>query len=191
MKIPPEIFVPLANAIMDFYDPTVLEYEKQNDKKSSVLYFAYGSTMYQKCLENKVGQVDFVCKAVLNDFKIHFSRPQFGCSSRATLLPEPNSFVEGSVYKITKAQLSLLDEGKGRCFASRRIRLYVKKDIFGPSIPVEVHVLDFAQGDHYYPPSRDYLQSMLAGAKSIDVSEQYLTYLHVLALSINSRRSKL
>lgn len=153
------------------------EQEQQKcDKRSKefVYYFAYGSTMNQQFLEEKIGPVKFVSQAILPGFQLGFARPQVNSKVRATIIPHSQVFVEGAVYKINRLQLSILDVAKGDCFACHRYRFYVKKHALSLPIPVELHAFDFDLKLSYQPPAREYMATMIKGAENIKVSKAYL-----------------
>jgi cation transport regulator ChaC len=164
----------------------------RKEAQQPVYYFAYGSTMNQQWFETKVGKVEFVCKAVLKDFELHFSKTSHHKSAKANLIPSENSFVEGAIYKITRGQLKQLDQSKGYPHQIERTRFFVKQDNLSPDILAHAHHISFNQKHHDYAPESKYLELMLVGAKKIGVSKKY--YQHLLQAQLDTsqfQKSKL
>lgn len=168
-----------------------IEEKIKQESKKFVYYFAYGSTINREVLEEKIGRVDFVCKAILPGYQLTFAGTLSPFTSRATIIPNYPAYVEGAVYKINRNQLAKLDQAKGNDCFCHRIRLRVKKDSLSAPIPVELHIFDYDFGIFYRSPNKKYFEKMLQGAQDIGVSQNYSDYLQKHAMLTLHPTSKL
>jgi gamma-glutamylcyclotransferase (GGCT)/AIG2-like uncharacterized protein YtfP len=82
------------------------------------LYFAYGSNMSQKRIEERVGQVTKFATHKLKGFKLNFNTGFQSAFANLEMTGIATDFVEGVVYVLSPGQLKVLDhyEGYPECY---------------------------------------------------------------------------
>ena len=120
----------------------------------TTLYFAYGSNLDLAQMRRRCPHAAPLGKGVLTGYRL-----AFGGHSRtwggpvATVVKEPDDWVEGVLYALPRAELVLLDRFEGHPFAYRRKLLRVT-DETGKRRRAYVYVLSVEQEA---PPAPDYL----------------------------------
>jgi len=118
------------------------------------LYFAYGSNLDAAQMRQRCPHAAPLGKGVLTGYRL-----AFGGHSRAwggpvaTVVKEPDDWVEGVLYALPRAELALLDRFEGHPFAYRR-KLLLVTDEAGRRRRAWVYVLPLAEEA---PPAPDYL----------------------------------
>jgi gamma-glutamylcyclotransferase (GGCT)/AIG2-like uncharacterized protein YtfP len=146
------------------------------EKPTHVLYFAYGSNMSPEQIGERCAKPEFLATARLPGHRVGF----FGHSktwdgAQATVIPDKDTDVWGAVYRLSVSDMDRLDnyqdvriDGTGAYFdypaevvdgdgTIHSVILY-KKDILGESLP----------------PSKPYLDRILAGARMRKLPEDYV-----------------
>ncbi|XP_026139177.1 gamma-glutamylcyclotransferase [Carassius auratus] len=141
---------------------------------STFLYFAYGSNLLKERLQLKNPSATIHCVAKLKDYKLVFGNHKGLASQRwqggvATIEHSPGDEVWGVVWRMNMTDLESLDRQEN-----------VK---MGTYSPVEVNVSsikdDFSCRTYimnscvYAPPSPQYLQVIMMGAKQNGLPEDY------------------
>ncbi len=169
-----------------FFQQYVSNTPSSEGKAKIAYYFAYGSNMQRKRLEDRVGKVVFIGKARLEDYELDFSKKSKDGSGKANITEKVNSIVEGAIFQLSVDQLKMLDkfEGYPTHYLRQKIKVQRTKDdrIFS------VHVY-IAQSDHIQPnlrPTPTYLNYIIDGAKEIkatDTHEKLVLYKETLSSS--------
>lgn len=133
-------------------------------------------------MQNRCPSADFVCKAVLQEFALGFTRKSTkrGCGV-ADILPKAGAQVWGAVFKMDDLDLSRLDLSEGyrpgrERNAYKRTELQVCRD-GDKEKRLTVWTYDVVTKEGFIPPSRDYLNLILKGA---DECHLPLAYIEVL-----------
>jgi hypothetical protein len=74
------------------------------------IYFAYGSNMWRRRLEDRIGAVDTLGHATLHGYVHAFAKLGVDGTGKGTIIPAPAGRVEGVAYRIDDAQLARLRE---------------------------------------------------------------------------------
>jgi len=124
-------------------------------KVRRTLYFAYGSNLDLTQMRRRCPGARPVGPAVLDGYRIGFAgRSQlWGGGGVATLLKVHDDWVEGILYDLPLAELTILDRYEGHPVAYRR-RLLRVEDEHGQRRRAQVYVKEAAIEA---PPSPDYL----------------------------------
>ncbi len=131
---------------------------------SSLLYFAYGSNMNAARMRERVGWDAPRFAVRLPDYELHFNKeiPSYGWCA-ANIVPAPGKQVEGIAYEVEERELAILDgyekvaEGHYERQAMQVLR--VEDDS-----PCDVIVYVALRTGPDRPPTREYLNHLLAGA---------------------------
>lgn len=144
-------------------------------------YFAYGSNMSLKRLNENIPNATQITIGKLNNYRLEFT----GFSKKwngsiATIVPSPNSHVWGVIWSINENDIKRLDRQEG-----------VKKKIY---FPKAVHVQIFSNillkcrtyqkrksknpiNNTPRKPSKAYIDTIIEGAKDYHLPKHYITYL--------------
>jgi len=145
-----------------------------------MLYFAYGSNMDEQRVKaaNRCPDARFIFNAVLPEHRLVFARGGDAGTCAADAVPDSGSSVWGVVYDITDSDRRQLDarEGGG-------IRGYRPKEVLvHPHGDTEqrLMVLTYSASDAtdiQQPPSREYLDHVLRGARRWGLPADYIAQL--------------
>ncbi len=142
---------------------TAIEFEG----KLNMLYFAYGSNMDQKQMEERCSGAKRIGKGILRGYK--FALDEVGV---ATVTPQDGSIVEGVLWEITPANRDSLDirEGvKSNCY--RQSWLPVEDDN-GETPYALVYISERPKNSGNR--RKGYLNRVITAAKEQGLSEQYI-----------------
>ncbi|MGI9292180.1 MAG: gamma-glutamylcyclotransferase family protein [Gammaproteobacteria bacterium] len=78
-----------------------------------VLYFAYGSNMYEPRMRERIGSAKFQDTVVLDDYRLHFNKLGQDSSAKCNIVETPGQSVFGVLYALSGHQLELLDQVEG------------------------------------------------------------------------------
>jgi gamma-glutamylcyclotransferase len=145
-----------------------------------MLYFAYGSNMDEQRVKaaNRCPNARFIFKAILPGHRLVFTRDGDAGSCAADAVPDPASLVWGVVYDITDSDRQQLDAREGVA-----IRAYRPKELLvHPHGDIEQRVMVLTYGasdaaDTLRPPSREYLDHLLRGARRWGLPADYIAQL--------------
>lgn len=140
-------------------------------------YFAYGSNMDAGQMRERCPSALFVRTMRLPGYRLTFPRysPRW-MGGVASIEPDPNSAVEGVIFRLTPEDLEKLDGYEGvEIGAYRRMRL---------DLPSGVDVLNevwtyvaVSQEDKPFHPSPDYISRLVAGARQHKLTPAYIAWL--------------
>lgn len=157
-----------------------LDWEEDNTQEDK-MYFAYGSNMSKQQIVERLGEygnLDGELVASLQGFEICFhkiskSQPGYGF---ATIIKDPNCTVHGVLIKLNSTQISVLDRFEG---IKSKPPHYEKKGITvmtkqGEAVDAFTYIAHPKRIDKELGPSKDYLQTILTGAKEHGLEESYI-----------------
>ena len=151
-----------------------------------MLYFAYGSNMDEHRVKatNRCPNARFIFNAVLPGHRLVFTRGGDAGSCAADAIPDPASLVWGVVYDITDSDRRQLDAREGVA-----IRAYRPKEVLvHPHGDIDQRVMVLTYGasdptDIQRPPSREYLDYLLRGARHRGLPASYIAQLERIEVS--------
>lgn len=152
-----------------------------------VYYFAYGSCMSPEDLARDVEEFELVGPALVRGYRLGFTR--YSRTRRggvADLVPDPESSVEGVLYRLPAEQLPALDEREGAPEHYRRERIRVET----PGGKVYEDVLTYvvaSKAAEEIPPHNDYVQTILKGAEAY-LSRPYVERLREAVRALAEKR---
>lgn len=136
-----------------------------------ILYFAYGSNMNFKQMEERCPESSFICKALLEGFKFVFDGFSNTWGGAVANVVESSDYnVEGGLFKITESDLSSLDIKEGCPHVYKRGKFTVN-DTKGNNFLALVYK---RVGEKIGKPTEKYLKTVLEGANNCNLSEQYI-----------------
>src|SRR5689334_21197497 len=151
-----------------------------------MLYFAYGSNMDEERVKaaNRCPNARFIFNAMLPEHRLVFTHGGDAGTCAADAVPEPGSLVWGVVYDITDSDRRQLDAREGVA-----IRAYRPKEVLvHPHGDKEQRImaLTYSAGDAEdmeRPPSREYLDYLLRGARRWGLPADYIVQLERIQVS--------
>lgn len=140
-------------------------------------YFAYGSNLNIGQMKHRCPSARFFSRASLKGYRLDFPRRSERWNGGvAGIIRDPSNTVQGVVYEISKQDLSRLDEYEGTSVGRyRRQQLLVELE-HGGTFQVWTYLAN-SQTGWPFPPSTDYLQTMLTGAAEHKLSKEYVEHL--------------
>lgn len=136
-------------------------------------YFAYGSNMPRKRIEDRVGTVTDLGVGVLDKNTIKFNKlSSIDGSGKTNIVTDENSRVLGVVYELASEQLKLLDESE---LGYDRVSLPV--ELKGKQLDMEVYIAQARRVRDNLLPTREYLEYLIQGAKEHDFPPDYIKLL--------------
>lgn len=154
------------------------------------LTFAYGSNMDFAQMRERCPSAQFVCVAVLNDYRLGFTRKSTKRNCGVSdVVPAPKSFVWGVVYEITEYDLAVLDWNEGyrpsrsadRNSYNRRTKTIFQNGDETRPLTVEIY---FAVPQENPPlPNQEYKGLIVSGAKHWKLPADYITELEKIKVA--------
>jgi gamma-glutamylcyclotransferase (GGCT)/AIG2-like uncharacterized protein YtfP len=144
---------------------------------SRILYFAYGANLEPRRFRRRCPGATAVARARLPDHRLAFtrySRPERG--GVADIVADAEAEVWGALWEIDAACVAALDDYEGVPQAYRRERVRVIDD-GGAEHEAMAYV---ANRTGSFPPSRQYLSVIVAGARAHELPEEYVAGLEEL-----------
>jgi cation transport regulator ChaC len=127
-------------------------------------YFAYGSNMDRKRMEERGVEYKSVQPAVLEDFALAFDKIANGKYGYANIKVCPEGIVEGVLYDIDYDGLRILDLYEG--FPNHYRRYYIKVELQdGRSVKAFTYIANRNMTKMGLIPTKEYLSHLLAGKK--------------------------
>ena len=142
-------------------------------------YFAYGSNldsaqMVKRCPNAIVKTAGFINNYKL-DFTIYSPKRNCGC---ADIVANTGDKVWGVIYELTEEDLASLDRAENHPISYHRISVNIV-DESGTNIPCETYEV-VNKSVEFLPPSRDYLNQIINGAKKYQLPLDYIEKLQVI-----------
>ena len=137
-------------------------------------HFGYGSNLSIECVkEELIPNAKFVMKGYLPNFEVQFpywsEEDQGGYSG---IMEVPGELVHGALYEVTEQELITLDnmEGVYKDRYKRQTFLVLGED--GKFHKADLFRVIDPKGP--FPPSRSYVEIMLAGARDLELDPEYI-----------------
>jgi gamma-glutamylcyclotransferase len=138
-----------------------------------MFHFGYGSNLSIEFVQKHlIPDARFVMKGYLPNFEVRFpfwsEERQGGYSG---IMEAPGELVQGALYEVTEEELRALDEldvYKGLYY--RKTFLVLGED--GEFHPADLYRVIDPHGP--FPPSRSYVEIMLAGARDLGLDREYI-----------------
>jgi gamma-glutamylcyclotransferase (GGCT)/AIG2-like uncharacterized protein YtfP len=147
-------------------------------------YYAYGSNLATRYLRRYCPSASFVMRAELPNFQVEFrhysENRQGGISS---IIEAPGQMVQGVIFDIPEAELLELDllESVPEGLYRRETFLVLGED--GQWHGAELYRVSNPTGP--YPPSKDYVEDMIEGAREHGLPSGYIEKLVALRRSLD------
>jgi len=149
-----------------------------------MLYFAYGSNLNPEQMRLRCPSHKVVGLGALRDHRLAFPLTSHDWGGGvASLVPAHGSSAWGVVYELSDDDLASLDRYEGYQGPGDQHNLYDREPVFvdltrpdDGSIPRRVRACCyFARPSNPAPPSRRYLDAVLAGARHHRLPDEYVT----------------
>lgn len=153
-------------------------------------YFAYGSNLDPEQMKRRCPGHTVVGLAALHEHRLAFPLTSHDWGGGvASVVPSHGTSVWGVVYDLTDEDLAALDRYEGYRGADDQHNLYDRQTVFveltrpdDGSIPRRVRAnCYFARPSNPAPPSRRYLDAVLAGARHHRLPDEYVAALESIA----------
>ena len=130
-----------------------------------MLYFAFGSNLYQKQMKKRCKDSKYIGCHKLKGYKLVFRHLYYG-GGVADVEKKKNSTVLGAIYKITKKDEKKLDvyEDFPKVYIKKYFKLYGRKVMFYYMPKKTKHI----------PPSKRYLNLIIRGYKDCGYKNNYI-----------------
>ena len=130
-----------------------------------MLYFAFGSNLYQKQMKKRCKDSKYIGCHKLKGYKLVFRHLYYG-GGVADVEKKKNSRVLGAIYKITKKDEKKLDvyEDFPKVYIKKYFKLYGRKVMFY-YMPKKTKTI---------PPSKRYLNLIIQGYKDCGYKNNYI-----------------
>ena len=147
------------------------------EKCQIIPYFAYGSNMDSKRLDERNVKYGLIGKAILSNYKLLFNKkskknPEVGFANVSECL---GSNVEGILYSISKESMLKLDKFEG--FPEHYRREFL--NILVPECDCEIHAITYIANDHWIAdnlrPTTEYIDRLLEAKNYL--SDSYYNYI--------------
>jgi gamma-glutamylcyclotransferase len=143
----------------------------------TVTYFAYGSNMAPDVVARLCPRHRYLGPARLDDHRLAFTRRSVRTGTGvADVVPAPGHTVWGALYEIGDDELAAIDRKEGYDWAYTRVTLPVRPAGDGPERPAVVYTVA-AKEPAEVPPSRQYLDRIIAAARERGLPVEYVTRL--------------
>lgn len=146
-----------------------------------MLYFAYGSNMDPDQMKCRCPSAKCTCRAKLPDHRLAFTRKSSnrGCGVADAVQDEGHD-VWGGVYEIDEQDVACLDSCEGyRPGRPKQRNAYVRDECTvleegDPEHPLEVWTYFANPQPDPPPPSDEYIQTIIKGAREWGLPEEYV-----------------
>ena len=148
-------------------------------------YFAYGSNMSTAYIREYCPSAKFILRANLPNFQIEFRRYSENLAGGiSSIIESPGEMVIGVIYDIDEKEIFALDilEDVPQGIYRRDTFLVLSED--GQWHHADLYRVADPSGP--YPPSKRYVEYMVAGAREHNLDPEYTARLESLRLSLES-----
>ena len=144
--------------------PVVFIGSLKNNKKNMEFYFAYGSNMNTKRMDERGINYDQIIPATLENYELKFNKVSKKQGAVANVMPKPGSVVEGILYRI--ADITVLDRPEGFPNHYDRVIMWIA------GVQAWVYIAQPKYIKEGLRPKKEYLNHILEG-KSYMSTEYY------------------
>jgi gamma-glutamylcyclotransferase len=158
-----------------------------------IVYFAYGSNLDKEQMQNRCPSSCFLCKALLENYKLAFTRKSTKRGGGvADIVESVGSRVWGVVYQLDERELESLDKREGydpnrkknmekNCYIRKELTVcmdgYERKQIMAYAYQVQ------EPSSSHIPPSRKYLNQIISAAEFWGIDPEYIEELKSISVS--------
>jgi len=160
-----------------------------------VFYFAYGSNLSLAQMRERAPEHRIVGLAALRDHRLAFPlySPRWG-GGVASVMPHRGDTVWGVIYDVSDSDLAELDRHEGFRAAADQHNVYDREpmtvELTRPddgSVPRRVRAQAYvARPSNPSPPTREYLDRILTGAREHALPDDYVSRLTAIPVSAES-----
>lgn len=156
----------------DFQRRQKERHDARSGRSGTLLYFAYGSNMNRNQMAFRCPDAKVAGTVRLEGYRLAFRENGRGIGV-ATVLPEPDSFVDGVLWRISKRDERHLDHYEGFPY------LYGKKSVTVTSrndrkLAVMAYAMNSPYKDAPAMPSAAYLEGILNGCRQNAISTHFV-----------------
>jgi len=137
-----------------------------------ILYFAYGSNLWQPRISCRVGAVRAVGVAQLDGHALAWHKRSKDGSGKCDIVEDASSVVLGVIYELSDQKMTLLDEAEGVDNGYRRITVAVR--VHGASMSATTYRADRGHVDPGAVPYDWYKDHVLLGAREHGLPNHYV-----------------
>lgn len=137
-------------------------------------YFAYGSNLATDQKENRTGPIRKARRVRLGGWRIAFNKRGSDGTGKANVVPDKTGAVWGVIYRCSPAALDEMDRHEGVSgghYHRRHVRVQCES---GNGVDAVTYVAGESFVDNGLVPSPDYLATVLRGARSHRLPEEYI-----------------
>ena len=143
-------------------------------------YFAYGSNLDAKQMENRTGVVIKARHVRLKRYRMMFNKRGGDGTGKANIVWDPTGVVWGVIYRCTSDELNKMDPYEGVAGGHyRRLQVQVQSED-GEGIQATTYVAGNSFLDDSLVPSEQYLKTVLRGAREQGFP---IDYIHEIELA--------
>ena len=152
------------------------------NKKTSLLYFAYGSNMSTKRLRERIPDARSVGIAVLKDYEFKCNKKSKDGSSKGNITPLNDALTWGVIFELPDEAISILDKAE-----SGYTRITVCVSIGGQEMESETYI---SQEISTEQPYDRYMNYIIEGAREHGLPEDYVLSLSQIKVKADKRNRK-
>ena len=138
-----------------------------------MFHFGYGSNLQLDFLKTLLPGAKFEMRGYLLNHEIQFNfwsqKRQAGISNA---MPAPGKLVQGALYDVPREEMEILDEMDGVYKGDYQRKTYLILGEDGNIHPADLYRVIEPRGP--FPPSKDYVEGMLTGAREIGLDPEYI-----------------
>ena len=170
----PEILLAVVSAAKDFWSdrplPIKTEHEKALERLRRPAYFAYGSNLLHRQMEERCPEASFVGAGVVEGYRFFINERGY-----ANIVPDADSRVYGGIYLMTSDDIASLDQWEGvatECY--KKVMLAATATANGEDFDCLVYIDPRVKPGS---PQSGYLEKILQGAKDCGLPREYVRFL--------------
>ncbi|NJO81720.1 MAG: gamma-glutamylcyclotransferase [Blastochloris sp.] len=150
----------------------------------AITYFAYGSNMSPRIIENVCPSYKFIARACLIDYRLAFTRRSVRWEAGvANIISAPGMTVWGILFEIDDADLVSLDDKEAYGKAYDRITVQVDMKDYSESGTQKINAITYqviSPEQFEIRPHPDYLKMLIDGAGQFKLPLNYISFLKSL-----------
>jgi gamma-glutamylcyclotransferase len=151
----------------------------------TVTYFAYASNMAHEVMARLCPRHRYLGVACLADHRLAFTRRSAKTGTGvADIVPAPGKTVWGALYEIGNHELDAVDRKEGYGWAYTRVMLPVRLEAGGQERNALTYIV-LSKEPLDVPPSRQYLNRVIAAARDRGLPAQYIERLAAVSTAEN------
>lgn len=151
-------------------------------KKSSLIYFAYGSNMSTKRLCERIPDARSIGIAVLKDYEFMCNKKSKDGSSKGNIAPLKDAFTWGVIFELPDTAITILDKAEGG-YTRNTVTVLVG----GKEMECETYI---SQEITTEQPYDWYLNYIIEGAREHGLPEDYVLSLSRIKVKADKRKLK-